>query len=70
MGFFVVLIKFILGNSLAVQWLELQTSTEESTGSIPSWGTKILHATWCNQTKKFINKKVKATKKKKERKHV
>ena len=32
------------GNSLAVPWLGLHASTAGSTGSIPGWGTKILHA--------------------------
>ena len=30
------------GNSLAVQWLRLHTSTTQG-GSIPDWGTKIYH---------------------------
>ena len=30
--------------SLVVQWLGLCTSTAGGTGSIPGWGTKILHA--------------------------
>ena len=36
----------ILGNSLAVQWLELLTSTAGGTGLIPGQGTKILQAMW------------------------
>ena len=32
------------GTSLVVQWLRLLTSTAGDTGSIPSQGTKILHA--------------------------
>ena len=31
--------------SLAVQWLRLCASTVGGMGSIPSWGTKIPHAT-------------------------
>ena len=37
------------GNSPAVQWLRLHTSTAGSMDSIPSWGTKISHATWHGQ---------------------
>ena len=33
-----------IGNSLAVQWLGLHASTAGDKGSIPSQGTKILHA--------------------------
>ena len=33
-----------LGPSLAVQWLRHQVSTAGSTGLIPDWETKILHA--------------------------
>ena len=29
--------------------LGLLISTAEGTGSIPGWGTKIPHATWCSQ---------------------
>ena len=29
------------GNSLALQWVGLHTSTAEGPGSIPGWGTKI-----------------------------
>ena len=37
------------GTSLAIQWLRLHTSTAGDQGSIPDWGTKILHATQCGQ---------------------
>ena len=33
-----------IGSSLVVQWLRLQASTAGGMGSIPGWGTKILHA--------------------------
>ena len=33
------------GISLEVQWLRLHSSNAGSAGSIPGWGTKILHAT-------------------------
>ena len=33
-----------LGNSLAVQWLRLCTSTSRGTGLLPGQGTKILQA--------------------------
>ena len=35
---------FLPGNSLAVQWLELYTSTAGGTHLIPGWGTNIPHA--------------------------
>ena len=41
-----------VGSSLAVQWLRLHASTARGTGSIPSWGIKILHAAWRGQKKK------------------
>ena len=34
----------------------LHTSTAGGTGSIPGWGTKILHATHAAQTNKQTNK--------------
>ena len=37
------------GNSLVVQWLGFRASTARGPGSIPSWGTKILQATWHGQ---------------------
>lgn len=40
---------FLLGNSLAVQWLGLFTSTAEGTGSVPGWETY-------KKRKKSINK--------------
>ena len=40
------------GPSLVVQWLRLRTSTAGVTGSIPGWGTKILHAVRHGQKKK------------------
>ena len=36
--------KVALGVSLAIQWLKLCASAARAMGSIPSWGTKILHA--------------------------
>ena len=38
--------------SLAVQQLRLCTSSAGGVGSIPGWGTKIWHATWCGQSLK------------------
>ena len=32
-----------LGSSLVVQWLRLRASNAGDTGSIPGWGTLILH---------------------------
>ena len=40
--------------SLVVQWLKLQASNAEGTGSIPGRGTKIPHATWHGQKIKII----------------
>ena len=40
------------GNSLAVQWLRLHTSTARDTGPIPGWGIKILHVMWQKKKKK------------------
>ena len=31
------------------QWLRVCAPTEGSMGSVPAWGTKILHASWCSQ---------------------
>ena len=42
------------GNSLAMQWLRLHTSTAGGTGPIPVHGTKILHATQHGQKNKSI----------------
>ena len=47
---------FLLGTSLAVQWLRLCTSTTGGVGSIPSRGTKIPHATQRGQN---VNNKIK-----------
>ena len=33
---------------MAVQWFRLEASNAGDTGSIPGWGTKTLHATWCD----------------------
>ena len=44
--------KFCPGTSLAVRWLRLHTSTAAGAGSIPTQGTKILHATRHGQKKK------------------
>ena len=35
--------------SLVVQWLRICASTVGGLGSVPDWGTKILHATQCRQ---------------------
>ena len=47
------ILKSIVGNSLAVQWLGLCISTVVSTGSIPGQGSKILHAMQHGQKKKI-----------------
>ena len=41
-----------LGNSLAVQWLELCTFTAKGLSSTPGQGTKILQDVWCSYKKK------------------
>ena len=43
--------KIYTGTSRAVQWLRLCASMAGGTGSIPSQGTKILHAIQCGQNK-------------------
>ena len=42
------------GTSLAVQWLRLCNSTAGGTGSIPGWGTNILHSHAVQWGKKII----------------
>ena len=37
------------GASPLVQWLRLCASVAGSRGSIPGWGTKILHSAWCSE---------------------
>ena len=41
--------KDSLGISLVVQWLRLHTFNAGATGSIPSRGTKVPHASWHSQ---------------------
>ena len=48
--------KKISGISLAVQWLELRTSTAAGAGSITGQGTKIPHGIWCGQKKIQLSK--------------
>ena len=40
--------------SLAVQWLRLHAPNAGGTGSIPGWGTNILHTAWRGHEKKKI----------------
>ena len=40
-----------------VQWLGLCASTAGGTGSIPGWGSKILHAAWHGQKNKRKKKR-------------
>ena len=47
------ILKSIVGNSLAVQWLGLCISTVVSMGSIPGQGSNILHAMQHGQKKKI-----------------
>ena len=37
--------------SLAAHWLIICASTAGGAGSVPGWGTKILHAVWCSPPK-------------------
>ena len=46
--------------SLEVQWLGLQPSTAQGTGSIPGRGTKILHTMMHGQKKKKIDARAQA----------
>ena len=46
--------KYSIGNSLMVQWLELCAFTAEGLGSIPGRAAEISQAVWCGQ-KKFTN---------------
>ena len=39
---------------MVVQWLRLCTSIAEGTCSVPVWGAKFLHTTWCGQKIKII----------------
>ena len=43
-----------LGTSLLIQWLRLCVSNAGGVGSIPGWGTKILHAMQGDQ-KKYLH---------------
>ena len=45
--------------SLVVLWLRLCASIAGNTGSIPGWGTKILHVKWHTQKIKNIRIKKK-----------
>ena len=45
----IIQINDICGNYLAVQWLRLCASTEESMGLVLGQGTKILYAAWQDQ---------------------
>ena len=42
-------LKVNIRTSLTVQWLRLCVSTAGGMGLIPSWGTKIPHASRCGQ---------------------
>lgn len=46
------LLRFVSGNSVAVQWLGLRALTVEGLGSIPCQGIKIPQAVWHGQKKK------------------
>ena len=43
---------FFSENSLVDQWLSLCLSSAGGMGSIPGWGTKILHGSGCSQKTK------------------
>ena len=42
-------------------WIRLCSPNAGALGSIPGWGTKILHAAWCGQKKKKNLKKKKSS---------
>ena len=46
------MMKLRSGTSLMVQWLRLHASKAGDVGSVPGWGTKILHASWHGQKRK------------------
>ena len=50
-------LKYQLGTSLAIQWLELCAPNAGGAGSTPGWETKIPYAIWRDPppTKKFFN---------------
>ena len=45
-GFILSSSFMVWGLAWCVQWLGLHASTAGGVGSIPGWGTKILHAVW------------------------
>ena len=47
-----VRVYYLLGTSLAVQWLRHSASTAGGTGQLPGQGTKIPHASRCGQKEK------------------
>ena len=53
----IIQINDICGTSLAVQWLRLCASTEESMGLVLGQGTKILYAAWQDQKNRYKFKK-------------
>ena len=38
--------------SLVAQWLRLHLPMQRGVGSIPGWGTKVIHVVKCSQKKK------------------
>ena len=54
--------KYVLGTSLAVQWLQLHTSNAQGIGLIPGQGTKTPHATQCGQKMNNNNDVIKPAK--------
>ena len=52
------------GASLVVCWLRFHTSTARDVGSIPCWGTKVLHTAQYSQKNFFNSKKRRHTRKK------
>ena len=55
-----------MGTSLVVQWLRLCACNAGDVGSIPGWGTKIPHASWCSQKIIYFKKNLKAKLEKKD----
>ena len=58
-----------MGTSLVAHWLRLCPPSAGCTGSIPSRGIKISHATWCGQKKSENGKAFQPTSDTSETKH-
>ena len=52
-----VLLYFEIRTSLVAQWLRCLASSARNVGSIPGWGTKVLHTPCMAKSKNLKNKK-------------